>query len=90
MLRAALVALGVLNLVTFLWFGYDKRRARKGGWRTPEAHLLLLSFFGGFPGGWFGMSVFRHKTRKLGFRVKMFLATLLSPVWLLLWWQIRV
>jgi len=89
MLRAALLAFGLLNLVTFLWFGLDKRRARLRGRRTPEGHLLLLSWLGGFPGGWIGMNVFRHKTRKLGFRVKMFLVSLLSPVWLLLWWQVR-
>ena len=40
---------------------------------------------GGFPGGWIGMTLFRHKTRKLSFKLKMFAVTILNPAWLVLW-----
>lgn len=53
----------VMNIVSFCAYGIDKRRAKRGKWRIPEATLLLLTFlFGGF-GGVLGMRVFRHKTK---------------------------
>jgi uncharacterized membrane protein YsdA (DUF1294 family) len=35
-----------------------------GGWRVPEIVLHGLVLLGGFPGGWAGRSMFRHKTQK--------------------------
>jgi len=80
-----LYALLALNLVTFLAFGWDKRRAKRNVRRTPEATLLTLSWLGGFPGGWVGMNLFRHKTKKLSFKLKMVAVTILNPAWLILW-----
>ena len=75
-----------LSLVTFLVFGWDKRKAKKASpQRTPEATLLGLCFLGGVIGGWFGMSFFRHKTKKLSFKVKMVLVSILNPMWLAVW-----
>lgn len=54
---------GAVSLVAFVCYGADKRRAKKGAWRTPEKVLLGLSFFGGSVGGLLGMSAFRHKTK---------------------------
>jgi uncharacterized membrane protein YsdA (DUF1294 family) len=31
---------------------------------VPEAALHWLALLGGFPGGWLGRSLFRHKTQK--------------------------
>ena len=89
--EAVLVAVAVANAVTFLAFGLDKWKARRGGRRTPEARLLLLMFLSGFVGGWLGSSVFRHKTVKTSFRLKMLAVTVLNPVWplLWLWWEAR-
>jgi uncharacterized membrane protein YsdA (DUF1294 family) len=86
--RFALFTLLGLNVLAFLLFGFDKVRSKRKGRRTSEATLLLFSWLGGFVGGWWGMSVFRHKTRKTSFRVRMVLATLLSPVWLLVWYAL--
>ena len=58
-----LVYLAVLSLVTFFMYGADKRKAKKGKWRTPEKVLLLSSFFGGAYGGFLAMQIFRHKTK---------------------------
>ena len=85
MLPYVVYALAALNLFTLLLFGWDKRRAIKGKSRTSEGTLITLSFFGGFVGGWIAMNVFRHKTRKSSFKVKMFAVTVLNPVWLALW-----
>ena len=50
--------------ITFLLYGFDKAQSKKGGWRVPEIVLHGLALSGGFPGGWAGRSVFRHKTKK--------------------------
>ena len=50
--------------ITFLLYGFDKARSKNGGWRVPEIVLHGLALAGGFPGGWAGRSVFRHKTKK--------------------------
>jgi len=82
---ALLYAFAAVNVVTFVIFGWDKRRAAKGGARTPEGTLLTLSFLGGFPGGWIAMNLFRHKTRKTAFKLKMFAVSVVNPVWLCVW-----
>jgi uncharacterized membrane protein YsdA (DUF1294 family) len=72
----------VMNLATFLAFGIDKRRAATGRRRISEATLLGLTWATGLAGGWLGMMVFRHKTRKLLFKLKMVLVTVLNLLWL--------
>lgn len=52
----------VINIIAFLAFGIDKRKARKGQWRTPESTLLALAAIGGSVGAWAGMKVWHHKT----------------------------
>lgn len=80
----ASVILGV-NALAFLLMGIDKRFASKGARRVPEAHLLWPAALAGAPGAWAGMSVFRHKTQKTSFRVKMVLATLANAAWIWAW-----
>jgi len=74
-----LVAL-LWNLTTFLMMGYDKRRAAAGGWRVPEKRLFLCSFLFGGPGIALGMSVFRHKTQHLSFRILVPLSILVDGI----------
>jgi uncharacterized membrane protein YsdA (DUF1294 family) len=50
------------SVVTFAFYGFDKRRAQVGGPRVPELVLHLLSLIGGFVGGWLGLLYWRHKT----------------------------
>lgn len=45
----------------------DKKKARRGAWRIPEATLLGIAVFGGSIGVIIGMYLFRHKTRHLKF-----------------------
>lgn len=52
-----------VDLVAFILFGIDKRRARKHQWRIPERRLFALALAGGSLGALAGMYVFRHKTR---------------------------
>ena len=64
-----LVYLAVVNLITFIMFGVDKRAAIKGKQRTRESTLLFFAFIGGSVGALFAMKLFRHKTRKPKFTV---------------------
>ena len=57
----------VINILAFLAYGEDKRRAMCGGWRISEKTLLLLAAAGGGAGAFLGMQIFRHKTRHLKF-----------------------
>ncbi len=58
-----LIAMGAIGFVAFFAYGRDKRKAKKHRFRTKEAFLLGLGFFGGSVGALLGMNVFRHKTR---------------------------
>ena len=80
-----LVWLAVINLLTFIVYGADKRRARKGKWRVPEKTLFLLPLLGGSVGGILGMRVFHHKTKHWYFRIGLpliLLAQIALAVWL--------
>lgn len=57
-----------LSAVTFLAYVSDKRAARRGGRRTPETRLHLLSLAGGWPGALLAQQVARHKTAKASFQ----------------------
>lgn len=64
----AAVAYSAVSAVTFLAYVSDKRAARRGGRRTPETCLHLLSLAGGWPGALVAQKVARHKTAKASFR----------------------
>ncbi len=63
----ALGLFALVNLITFLLFGLDKRRAGAGAGRVSEGTLLTWAFLGGSIGAYAGRALFRHKTRKQPF-----------------------
>ncbi len=67
--KAAFIYLVVINIAAYAAFGWDKYKARWGGWRIPEKTLLMLALIGGSAGAWIGMKRFRHKIRKARFKV---------------------
>ena len=71
------IYLVIISLIAFAVYAADKKKAKKGKWRTPEATLLLLSFFGGAIGGYLAMHIVRHKTKKWYFH----LVNLISMIW---------
>ena len=79
-----LVWLAVINLLTFIVYVADKRRARKGKWRVPEKTLFLLPLLGGSIGALLGMRVFHHKTKHWYF-VWGIPAILLAQIALAVW-----
>jgi uncharacterized membrane protein YsdA (DUF1294 family) len=66
-----------LSVITFLLYGYDKGQAKLGGLRVPEIVLHALALLGGFPGGWVGRAVFRHKIRKVSFLIVLIVSTVI-------------
>ena len=52
-----------INVLTFLLYGIDKWKARRGKWRIPEDTLIWLAIAGGSIGALLGMYLFRHKTQ---------------------------
>ena len=69
--------LGGWSVVTFMFYGFDKRRAQAGGQRVPELILHLLSLIGGFVGGWLGRFYWRHKTLHPSFLIVLVFSTIL-------------
>ncbi len=85
LLFAAIIIILVLNVFVVLLYRHDKRRAREGGWRTPESTLLLAALIAPF-GAAFAMRHYRHKTRKLKFLlVYVFMFLQLSAIGYLAW-----
>jgi len=57
-------------------YRHDKMSALKERWRVPESRLLWAALLGPF-GAYAAMGRYRHKTRKLKFKV--------IPAFMLLW-----
>lgn len=68
MTKIVIIYLATLNIATFLTYGLDKWKAKRGRWRIRESALLLLAVLGGSIGAWVGMRVWHHKTMHKKFR----------------------
>ena len=64
---------GLMSLVTFVAYYFDKRAARLGRPRTPEATLHILELLGGWPGALLAQRLIRHKNAKVGYQVVFWL-----------------
>lgn len=78
MLITLSIYLTIVNVITMMLYGIDKRKAIHHKWRIPEATLLFFTWIGGVIGAIFGMLLFHHKTRKWKFRI-------LVPMALIIW-----
>lgn len=67
----------LINLLAFLLYGADKKKAIDQKWRIPEKTLIGVAFLGGGIGAIVGMSFFHHKTRKPKFLAMVPIAILL-------------
>lgn len=67
-MNALICYIVVINLVSFMMFGIDKYKARRGQWRISEATLLAVAAIGGSIGAGMGMKVWHHKTLHSKFR----------------------
>ena len=73
-----------INLITFILYGVDKRRAKRGAWRIPEKTLLAGTWLLGGVGAFAAMRMFRHKTKHIAFQVSAPVGAVLSVLLMLL------
>ena len=71
LIKVLLVWLVLINVVSFVAMGTDKRRARRRRSRIPERTLFLFASLGGTLGILLGVKAFRHKTQHNSFRYGM-------------------
>lgn len=69
MYRYFVLYLIFINMIAFLAYGIDKKRAVRNQWRISEKALLGMAALGGSIGALAGMKIFHHKTRKAKFFV---------------------
>ncbi|KAB7706025.1 DUF1294 domain-containing protein [Bacillus aerolatus] len=58
-------------MISYIVMGNDKRKAKRGAWRTSENMLWLLALIGGAVGSWIAMQAHRHKTKHISFKYGM-------------------
>ena len=73
-----LILIALLNVLSFELYYSDKKRAKKHKSRISEKSLLLSAYFFGGIGAYFGMKIFRHKTRHNLFRISVPIAAILT------------
>ena len=71
------------NIAVFLIYGIDKFFAIKKRSRIPEKVLILTALLMGGVGAFAGMYLFRHKTRKLKFRIFIPFTLIVSGIYLI-------
>jgi uncharacterized membrane protein YsdA (DUF1294 family) len=79
------IVYGVASAAAVIVYAADKSAARRDEWRTPERTLHLLALVGGWPGALVAQTLFRHKTRKMSFRL-VFWITVVVNCAALVWW----
>lgn len=68
-MKFVFVYLIIVNYIAFSLYHLDKQRAIKGKQRISEKNLLTIAAFGGTLGAYIGMQKYRHKTKKLSFKL---------------------
>ncbi len=69
--------LALASLVTFAFYAWDKRRAVRNEWRTPEKILHLCALLGGWPGAFLAQRLLRHKNAKASFQIVFWLVVVI-------------
>lgn len=75
MIQVFVAYLIVINLIGIFIMKLDKSKAKNHQWRVKERSLFLVALLGGGMGCWWGMYLFRHKTKHWYFVVGMPLIT---------------
>ena len=63
----------VVSPICLAMYAIDKQRAGDQQDRIPERMLHLLALMGGWPGAVLAQRLFRHKTKKVAFRLVLWL-----------------
>lgn len=68
-MKLLILIMGIWNIITFLMMGLDKMKAKADRRRISEKTLLTSAFIMGGIGIAAGAFVFRHKTKKIIFKI---------------------
>ncbi|MGC3982064.1 MAG: cold shock and DUF1294 domain-containing protein [Steroidobacteraceae bacterium] len=68
----------VMSGLTIFAYAFDKSAAMNDHQRTPEQTLHLMELLGGWPGAWIAQQLFRHKSRKMSFRIEFWLCVIVN------------
>ena len=71
--------------ITLFAYAIDKSAAMNDRWRITEQSLHLLEVLGGWPGALLAQQWFRHKSRKLSFRIEFWLCAIANVAALVLY-----
>jgi len=69
-----------MNVLTFLLYAVDKRKAVGGKWRISENMLVFFTLSFGAVGALLGMYLVRHKTKKMKFKVSVIVGALILSI----------
>jgi uncharacterized membrane protein YsdA (DUF1294 family)/cold shock CspA family protein len=77
------------SLLGVLLYGLDKKAASSGGRRIPDLFLHAVGLAGGWPGALYARHLFRHKTRKIPFRIVFYIIIGFNIAGLIFffWWK---
>jgi uncharacterized membrane protein YsdA (DUF1294 family)/cold shock CspA family protein len=81
---APMIYIAMSGIAT-LAYAFDKSDAMNDRRRTPELTLHIIELLGGWPGAWIAQKLFRHKSRKVSYRVEFWLCAIVN-VGALLWY----
>ena len=74
----------IINVIEFILMGLDKFLSIKKMYRIPEIVLLIIPFLGGSIGGILGMIIFKHKTKKIKFKLLFTISLIVNILYILI------
>lgn len=74
----------IINVIEFILMGLDKFFSIKKIYRIPEIVLLVIPFLGGSIGGIIGMVLFRHKTKKIKFKILFIMSLIVNILYIVI------
>lgn len=78
----------IINVISFIIYGIDKRKAKKSLWRISEATLIWFALIGGSIGAYMGMKMFHHKTKHKKFSIGVPLIFILQLLIAFILWSV--
>ena len=70
----------IWNVIVFGMYGADKWKSKRKQWRISEFVLIVCAFLFGAIGAFFGMCIFRHKTKNKKFTILIPLAVAVNII----------
>lgn len=82
---------GLMSLLAFAVYAYDKRAAVLHHWRISESVMQSVALLGGWPGALVAQQLLRHKNRKQSFQTRFWTYVILHEVLLgVIMWRYQV